>query len=327
MKVERILKSITPEVKKREIEKIEKVKLPEELQKWVDEYEKVGGRRNDFIWKWVYNISKIVTLSMVGGKYKRSVIRTKFLMIMFVVLIDDVADRTGNYKILKKLLKIPFDSSSIKFNRLDNNDREYIKFTIKVWCCVENKCVKYPKYNKFKKIIKFDVKQILSAVEYSYLVNENKYLINGMEYGIYLSHNMQFVFDVMIDLCCLSRFNMNELGTIRRISLYAQQMTRIGNWLTTWEREIGENDFTSGVFSYALDNKMTYVNDLNSANESKLIKIIEQPKIEKHFLMKWENNYQGIKKIGKGMKSINIDDFLISLEKIMFFHFIGRGYK
>ena len=103
MKAEQILKSITPEVKKKQMEKINKVKLPEELQRLVKEYKKVGGERNYFIWKWIYNILKIVTLSTVERKYKKSAIKTKFLMIMFVVLIDDIADKNGDYKLLKEL--------------------------------------------------------------------------------------------------------------------------------------------------------------------------------------------------------------------------------
>jgi hypothetical protein len=325
--ISKILKQLTPERIEKEIEAIQKVKLPPELQKWVKEYEKVGGERDDFIWKWTYNISRVITLTSVEKKYRRSVSEVKFLMIMFVVLIDDVADKHKNNKVLKELLKIPFNLSGVRLDKLGKEEIKYVKFVIRIWRYIITVCKKYPRFSEFKEIIEFDIKQLLNAMEYSYLVNKNNYLINGTEFNVYLSHNMQLVIDMMIDLCCSSKFNIMELGMFRRISWHAQQMTRIGNWVTTWKREISEKDFSSGIFAYALEHKVISLEDIRKNSKLELVDKIRRSEAESSFLKEWECDYQEIKKLNRRMKTIDVNSLLASLEKVIFAHLISKGYK
>ena len=127
---------------------------------------------------------------------------------------------------------------------------------------------------------------------------------------------------------CFSEINLQNIGKFREAIYYAQKMARVGNWLSTWERELKERDITSGVVAYALDRNMFSIKDLTHVNTRGIIKKIKKGKIEKKFLKEWNDFYLALKKIGREMKEKKfIDKYLLSLEKLLTLHLISRGYK
>ena len=327
MKVEEILKSITPEVKKREIEKIQKIKLPAELQKWVEEYEKVG-ERDEFLWKWLYKSIQIITLSNVPSKCKKNLTEVKFLMVMFITLLDDIADRTKNEKLLNELLKIPFEGKEIKFEYLNKNEKEYLNFTKTVWRNIKKTTVNFPYYLNIKKIFEFDLKSLLvNAICYGYLVNKNHYLINKVEYQEHFAYNIQGFINFDLDLmCCYNKFNRGEEGNLREIAWRSQKLAQMINWISTWEREIMEEDFTSGIFAFAVDEKIIAISQLNKKYSKKNIKKIKKSNLENKILAECDEEYYNIELIGNRLKKRSIKKFILNFKEFIMIQLCSREY-
>ncbi len=321
-----ILKQLTPERIEKEINEIQKVKLPLELQRWMEEYEKVG-ERDEFIWKWLYKMFQVVSPFSVIKKYQKSLWSVKVLVTMFIVQLDDIADKQKNEILLDKLLKISLKQNHIDFNYLNKKEKRYLIYTKNLWNYIEQKIKKYPKYKKLKKIFYFDTVQVLNTIKYSHFLNNYPYLINKTECDLYMPYNMVAMIYSELDLMCLSNIDFRKFGKIREIILLAQKMARIGNWISTWEREIYEDDFSSGVFIYAIDLGITTIDEMNKKNKLKIIKKIKNTKIEKNFLKEWERYYYEIEKLGTGIKAIYIKKFLSGLEKLIVLHLISKKYK
>lgn len=323
--ISRILKQLTPERIKKEIETIQKIKLPPDLQKWVKAYEKVG-ERSDFIWRWTYKVPEVSTLSCVSKRYLKSLQNSKFFTSLLIILLDDVADKIKNKNLLNKLLKIPFGQTYINYNQLNQKEKNYIELSINLWKNIQHSISKYPRFGKFEDIFEHDIAQIFNSMKYAYSVNKNPYLINKKEYCLYLPYSMQAMVYSTFDLMC-SKFNIKEIGLIRAIILKAQQMTRIGNCISTWEREIKENDFTSAIIVYAIEMRLIKPDDLKKKNKLEVIKRIKSSNIEIELLKEWEDNYYDIRKQSEEIKTVDIKKLLSGLEKLLFFELASKNYK
>lgn len=324
-KAEQILKQITPEVRKREIKKINKTKLPEELQDWVDEYKRVDGERNDFFWSWIYKAILETTFPIITKKYKTSIYENEFLLVMFIILLDDVVDKRKDKKILDELLKIVFFENYIKFNYLNKKETLYVLFAIKIWHRIKKIIKMYPKYEEFKEIWEYEVKQILNALEHDFLINRKTSFINKTEYWLYSPSTMQIVVSDISYLMCIPEFDMRETGIMIEAAWEAQKMARIGNLLSTWEREINENDFTSGIFAYALESEIFFPDDMKIKNKLKVIEKIKKSRIEKDILKDWDKCYISLSEYSKRVKSIKINKSFFGSEKLFIMHMVTKG--
>ena len=324
--IDKVLKRLTPENIQKQIQEIQTIELPPDIQKWVEEYEKVG-QRNRFFWRWLYFANQIIVFPEVPSEYQESLRETKTLFNMFLALLDDVADKMLNKKLLSELLKIPFNPKQIQLSELNPQEKLYLEFTKKLWSGIYGEIKRYPKYEELSNVFEFDVSQLLNAMQYAYMVNKNPNLINKTEYWIYLSHNMQAIINLTLDLICLSRFDPHKIGILREIAWETQKMARIGNWASTWEREIEDKDFTSGIFAYAIHSGAINPEQLVQLNTTTLVQKIQSLNIEKILWDEWEKSYTTIKNLGIRAELEKIPIFLNALEKLLFLHLSSRGLK
>ncbi len=324
--IDKILKQLTPENIQKQIKEIQEIELPLELQKWIQEYEKVG-ERDSFFWKWLYRAFQIVYLPIVPEEYLKILPQIKVLVTMHVTVLDDAADREKNKLLLGELLKTSQRKKYINFTQLNPKEKNKVEFAIKIWDHCKEIIHEFPGYEKFGEIFEYDIVQVLNAIKYSYIINTNPYLINKIECELYGPYNMVAMVYSTLDLMCSPGFSIQNLGKTREICWQAQKMARIGNWISTWERELGENDFTSGVFAHAIHSRILTVDDLKKEDKLETIKKIKNSKIEEKLLREWERYYNEIKEGSQKIEELGINKFLPKLEKFIILHLTARGYK
>ncbi|MFH1180932.1 MAG: hypothetical protein V1705_00805 [bacterium] len=324
MAIEKILKQLTPERIEREIEAIQKIELPPELQKWMKEYEKVGDR-GKFIFFWLYQTVQTVTLPIINKKYRSSLWNIKFLIAVFIILLDDVVDNMGKENLFHKIIKIPFEKKYIQTARLNQGEKKYLQFAMKLWDYIGRAVKKYPRYKQFKEAFDFDINQLINTMRYSFLVKKKPYLINKTEYWLYSTYSEEAMICIMLDLMCSPSFDARRIKHVREFGWVAQKLIRIGDCLSTWKREIKENDFTSAVIAYALDLNLLAPEELKKENMSKIVKKIDRSAIKNNLLKEWEQSLKDVMRLAIKSKIKNIDKVEKIFGKMIISHLSSEG--
>ena len=259
----------SPEQIEGEIAGVMALELSPVLDRWVARYARVG-HRNPFLWKWCRRGVEITTLSCVEEGLRDLVCDTRVLGVVLDVLLDDVADNQGDAAFLEHLLQGIDGSSPGDATHLSPQQRSYAQFTGDVWNEIQRRVRSFPRYDEFAPLLDFDYRQLFNMMRYSRLTNEYREMLNLAEHDLYTPHNMHMMVSCTIDLMASPGFDRRDLGLLREAVWRAQCMGRIGNLVTTWQREIGESDFSSGVFSRALWCGDLTVDDLRSDNRAHL---------------------------------------------------------
>jgi hypothetical protein len=309
---------------RRERELIGSAKLSTCVDSWFDIYSRVGYRPR-YLWKWCTYGADLTTIAAVLPEWRRHVCDTKVLSIMLCVLLDDVADEQGNEQLLEALMQIVERKKMPVMSGFSEEDRECAAVTLELTEIYENRVSKYPLYEFHKRLLRFDLMQYFNTMRYSCLLNRNLNLLNVTEHELYLPHAMHMMSFSTLDLMCTPDFGIHELGRFREAIWHAQCMGRVGNLLSTWEREIAQTDFTSGVFARAVIEGELRVDQLRVGEAPAIEAAIVGGGHEQHYLSKWYEHRECLRKKVSRIHSIDLQDFVESQERFFLMHLACRG--
>ena len=315
-----------PELINEEIAIVQGLQLSPHLQHWVDAYAHCG-ERNLFLWKWCRRGVEVTTLPCVANDLLEEVYDTKVLGVMLDVLLDDVADEGQESDFLEHLLSIPFGTGLSNANRFSVQQQAYAELTQEVWSEIQRRIQRFPHFSDHAELLNFDYRQLFNTMRYSQLLNSNPVLLNLAEHDLYLPHNMHMIISSTMDLMCSPDFDCNELGRLREAMWKVQYMGRVGNLVTTWQREIGERDFTSGVFAHAVSIGKLSATDLIQPDPEMLELTIQNGDHESFFLRRWQTYRRELVSMADSITSVDLVELVHGLERLICLHLASRGRK
>jgi hypothetical protein len=310
---------------KAEREEILAKRFSPELSPWIVAYEGTG-QRGGYIWKWCLHGVELTTLSCVPSSMRAQVCDTKVLAGMLNVLVDDAADRQGHEALLAELFKLTHDEPP-RLGHFPAAERGYGEFTCQVWSSFWSRAKCYPCYDRYAPLLQFDLAQLFNTIRYSHLVNSNPYILNVVEHDDYSPQGMGLLGFAMLDLMCSPDFSITDLGRLREAMWHAQWMARIGNLVTTWQREVKERDYTSGVFAHAVAQRDVTVEQLLAADPAQIATAIEYGGHEAYYIQRWKQHRAHIERLVPQVRSVDLAAMLRGLERLLQTELVSRGEK
>ncbi|ELZ05610.1 hypothetical protein C482_01821 [Natrialba chahannaoensis JCM 10990] len=301
--------------------------FPKPVADYIARYDKVIGDRPHSTWRWGYNGTPEVRLSCVDDELENRVRTAKLLATMYITIADDIAERHNDQATLAELIPIPFDNQSTDPEK-DSVDSEIIDLSTDIWNQFRERYDASPRAAEFVDLFEFDLRQVLDAVEYSLLTNRSPDLVSEQELWTYDSYNMMVYVYAVIDLANAPEFDRADLSTLRQVTHRTQRMARIGNWLATWQRELAEGDFSSGVVIRAVETDVINREDLHTlrataehgqASETvdEIVRSIERSSIEDDFLDRWRVEYAEAARFNDALESVDLEEYLEGFETIL----------
>lgn len=300
--------------------------LTDDLAHWANEYSKVG-HRNMYLWKWCHQGVMVTTLSCVAPEHFANVCDTKVMGVILDVLLDDIADRKGDDGLLESLTSLTINGPRPTFTGYPAKQRAYAEFTVAVWDAIVERARRYPLFNTYAKVLDYDYQQLWNVMRYSHLANEHIELLNLAEHDLYTPHNMHMIISSTLDLMCSPGFDRKEWGAVRDAAWHGQCMGRIGNLTTTWERELGDADYSSGVYASALNSGDLTIEQLRAGNRDEIKRAIVEGNHEVKFLRQWQEHRRYLLSRVPYVRSVDLGKLVAGLERLICLHLGSRGYK
>ncbi|MDI1443204.1 PilZ domain-containing protein [Polyangium sp. 6x1] len=306
-------------------DRISRYPLSPLLESFIREYEAVGmPHRNRFLWKSTRMGMDVVMLPSVNPDLKPLLNDIKTLGAMADVLLDDLADEKQDRERLETMIGLFSHRLTGQGTVSVPVGDPYLAFASSLWERMWDMIERLPRYHEFCRVLQYDWHQVINSMRYSLLVNQIPALQNAAEHDAYVPHNMHMMCNATLDLMCSPGVAMAELGPIRKVALLAQELGRIGNMVTTWEREIMSRDFTSGVFAHAVDQGVLSVREIESQPPRALASQLRHSGVETKLLLTWERKRAEVLGLRSSTR-VDLDAFAEVLDEMLAIQVALRG--
>ena len=307
------------------LDRVDNVRLPEPVASLAERYDALFEERDRFLWRWIYSLFPAFTLSTVPEAHARHVRAQKTVLTMYVTVLDDLVEHHDDRRTFEEARQLCCDPETVDRDRVNVTDEQFALIE-ELWETFADGIGDAPRHDEFADVFDYDMRQTTNAMHYSAVVNRHPRIANLDGARRYDAHNMVMFPYADVDLMYSPSFSLADFGTLRDLLWDLQELARIGNWLTTWEREVREGDYTAGVVVLALEEGVVTPETLQHSPEE-AVQAIQNGNVEARFRQRWRTKHADVRSREFDTESVDLRGLVDGMETVFEYHRASRGHK
>ena len=305
---------------------IETASLHPTVEQLVYRYRDEVGLRDVSLWTSLHDLWPEFRISTVSNEAGDTLRAQKTLLTMYITLLDDLADRLDDRTTFEEGARLPFDDRSGSPAR-SSVRTDYLRFITDVWSAFEALFRENPQNDAYRHLFFFDLRDSIQAMRYSFVLDQTPTIANRREAFAIGSYNMVLFPYAGLDLMHSPGFERSELGALRELVYECQQLARIGNWVSTWRRELTEGDISSGIVIDAIASGLVDPSMLNAGTATEgqsFVEAIDAENLEASYIAEWVQRRDRIVD-EHDLESVDVDAYIDGMETVFEYHLASRG--
>lgn len=270
------------------IKAIRLIELYPEHQALVDRFEPLRksnpslyAHRTFYIWQLSQAGLQLLSLKLPNTEFLKSN-SLKCYVSFLGILLDDICDLGRDKTVLDQCIL------ALKGN-INPENIELYQLIADTWAMIENEMKQTPNYEFVKPAFNDAYQKWIDSLEYCIWLGEAPRFEEKWEKRLEVIAQTSLIYLVgIIDLSFIPNLSAQQLSSAIQVFLRTQKMVQLSNWTTTWERELAQRDFTSGIFSIALENGWVDWDSLMNEAPEKVAEKIRSSPAESYLWNEWE---------------------------------------
>ncbi|WP_313691624.1 hypothetical protein [Halorarum halobium] len=301
--------------------------LPASVERLVGRYDRIIPERGRYVWDWLADTLPTFRLGSVVPEHEARADEARLLVSVFVTTLNDLSDRREDDDAFETAALIPqgeFDAATAA--------DPAVELAADAWDALLDRLEGAPRFDTHLATLRRDLAWTVRAQRHAAWSARRPAETTYEECLQEQAPTMCMDALATVDLMCSPTFDPTEERAVREAVALVEPLGRIGNWLTTWERELEEGDLANGIVVKGVEDGVVSPEAVRRASAEPTVRPafrrrIREAGVELAVEEDWRRRYE--RALGHEWETgtVDLDSFVAAMDDVRRRHDASRGKK